>query len=570
MKTAAREVLQASARATAAGALLAALCAWLIAAAPVSSGADANARELLAHGTDQRYWAANVAPVPRSRTPAVKTSIRYRAAGDAEWREIAEFATPAVALADRGAELLLVLSGGQWSIVSDDGSVRSGTALPGGAGVMELASDGDDVWAVAAAPKGKMIPSPATTTIAATTTPTSTNASAATTSAATSSQGATTSTAPAPAATRSAPQLPPHDVGLFRLHLGRWSEEDVLPAGVGRDDIRAISMAVVDHRLMVALAAGLEVRVYTHDERGGWDAGTQVAVLGDRGEIKLLNHGDRPLLWMSDPAGPGVIFTRGDQRWSGPVKLEASPKLAGYDRRTLVVALGRLRLLASNPAGQLAEQFYKLDGFLDGPATEAVTIPRVADERLQQFFQVLVVVVLLVWMIGSMQHRPAIRVAVERIDQLQLAPLKRRAIGGVIDLVPLALAFMVADRLLGGSSPPTSARLTLDSPALAALGAGVGTYLLLTTLLELVLGRSIGKLLTGTRVAALDARPAPPAAVLIRNLLRIVDLMLVFPLGFVIFSPLRQRVGDMAAGTIVVMNDAPALPPAPPPPPDES
>jgi len=40
---------------------------------------------------------------------------------------------------------------------------------------------------------------------------------------------------------------------------------------------------------------------------------------------------------------------------------------------------------------------------------------------------------------------------------------------------------------------------------------------------------------------------------LIRNLLRVVDLiMLFFPLSFVIFSPLRQRVGDMAAGTIVV------------------
>ena len=90
----------------------------------------------------------------------------------------------------------------------------------------------------------------------------------------------------------------------------------------------------------------------------------------------------------------------------------------------------------------------------------------------------------------------------------------------------------------------------------------MGLYLLLTTALELVLGRSIGKLLTGTRVAALDARPAPPAAVLVRNLLRIVDLMMLFfPLTFVIFSPLRQRVGDMAAGTIVVTADAPEPPP---------
>src|SRR5437016_4417351 len=134
MKTAARKVLQVSIRATAAGALLTALCALLLAAAaeaaappaPVSSS-DASSRELLAHGTDQHYWAANVAPVPKSRNSAVTTSVRYRASGDVEWREIAEFATPAIALANRGAELLLVLNGGQWSIVSsDDGSVRSG------------------------------------------------------------------------------------------------------------------------------------------------------------------------------------------------------------------------------------------------------------------------------------------------------------------------------------------------------------------------------------------------------------------------------------------------------------
>ena len=58
-----------------------------------------------------------------------------------------------------------------------------------------------------------------------------------------------------------------------------------------------------------------------------WDAGTQVAVLGEGGDVTLLNHGGHPLLWMSDPAGPGTLFVRGEQRWSGPVKLQPSPKL---------------------------------------------------------------------------------------------------------------------------------------------------------------------------------------------------------------------------------------------------
>jgi uncharacterized RDD family membrane protein YckC len=87
---------------------------------------------------------------------------------------------------------------------------------------------------------------------------------------------------------------------------------------------------------------------------------------------------------------------------------------------------------------------------------------------------------------------------------------------------------------------------------MAWLAAGVGLYLLHTTVMELLFAKSIGKFATGLRVASLDGSRPTLLAVLTRNLLRLVDLALVFPPIFVFFSPLRQRVGDMAAGTIVV------------------
>jgi uncharacterized RDD family membrane protein YckC len=90
----------------------------------------------------------------------------------------------------------------------------------------------------------------------------------------------------------------------------------------------------------------------------------------------------------------------------------------------------------------------------------------------------------------------------------------------------------------------------------------MGVYLLLTTTMELITrGRSVGKLLTKTRVAALDGSRASASALLVRNLLRVIDILLFFPLSFVLFSPLRQRVGDMAGGTIVIRNDAPEVEP---------
>src|SRR5207253_860424 len=125
----------------------------------------------------------------------------------------------------------------------------------------------------------------------------------------------------------------------------------------------------------------LEVRVYSRGP-DGWDGGVQVGVLSPEGDLKLLEQNDRPMLWMPAAQGPGTLFVHGPQHWSGPIKLQPSPRLARYDRQALVVALGRLRLLASDAAGHLAEQFYRPDGTLDGPATEAVTIPRAGDDRL--------------------------------------------------------------------------------------------------------------------------------------------------------------------------------------------
>ena len=80
-------------------------------------------------------------------------------------------------------------------------------------------------------------------------------------------------------------------------------------------------------------------------------------------------------------------------------------------------------------------------------------------------------------------------------------------------------------------------------------------YLLHTSLAEALFGRSIGKACCRLRVVGLDGRPASPGAIVTRNMLRIIDLAMVFfPLLLILFSPLRQRAGDVAAGTLVVLS----------------
>lgn len=78
-------------------------------------------------------------------------------------------------------------------------------------------------------------------------------------------------------------------------------------------------------------------------------------------------------------------------------------------------------------------------------------------------------------------------------------------------------------------------------------------------------GRSIGKAAVGLRVVGDDGFPLSGRASLVRNLLRAVDILpsnYVVGLVAILVSSRSQRLGDLAAGTLVVRLDQPA--PAPP------
>src|SRR3954451_9167589 len=98
-------------------------------AAPPPSTAPApahvNTRDLLAYGTDQRFWSADVIPFIQGKTSGTKTFLRVRGPGDSQWQMVGELEAAAISLASRGNELLVVLDNGDWKIVSDSGA-RSG------------------------------------------------------------------------------------------------------------------------------------------------------------------------------------------------------------------------------------------------------------------------------------------------------------------------------------------------------------------------------------------------------------------------------------------------------------
>jgi uncharacterized RDD family membrane protein YckC len=74
------------------------------------------------------------------------------------------------------------------------------------------------------------------------------------------------------------------------------------------------------------------------------------------------------------------------------------------------------------------------------------------------------------------------------------------------------------------------------------------------TVMEGLFGATIGKFATGIRVRKADGSRLDFAPALIRNLLRIIDAIFVYLVGaiFVWTSPIKQRLGDRVAKTVVV------------------
>jgi len=130
----------------------------------------------------------------------------------------------------------------------------------------------------------------------------------------------------------------------------------------------------------------------------------------------------------------------------------------------------------------------------------------------------------------------------------------------------LALAWYVVAALL------YNGRASLAPPLLSGARWFVGVvvpalaiYFLYHYVLELAMyGRTPGKRMAGVRIATRDGAVPGAGALLVRNVFRLVDsLPLFYPVGLisVIVTQHHVRIGDMAAGTLLVFERAETPPP---------
>jgi uncharacterized RDD family membrane protein YckC len=139
--------------------------------------------------------------------------------------------------------------------------------------------------------------------------------------------------------------------------------------------------------------------------------------------------------------------------------------------------------------------------------------------------------------------------------EYRLAGVGSRFVATLIDSVLQGLLALVVVLVLAVVSTPLDQMSRVYAWAFGAICLFLlmdGYYVLFETIWN---GQSPGKRMCGLRVIRDGGHPVDFRAVLIRNLLRTVDAlpgMYALGVGFILLHPQNRRLGDIAAGTLVV------------------
>jgi len=494
-------------------------CGWAVAA----PGAQPAPRDVLGHADTSKFWIAQVARAKDQDEVGEQTTIWYRGRFDS-WAPMPAVGGRVVSMASGGGELLLVMADGQWMIADGD-ELRPGPAAPGGEKMLAVANERDDVWAIVLTDESTTQPTTAATN------PT----------------------------TRPAGQR----LVAFRFEAGKWVDPQDLPPGISEEPVE-LSMTVVDHLPWIGWRGrDGSLRIIRLGENHSW-----VTVLSRAGQgpadFKLLTIQGQAALWRdkSQNSAPiaGVLSLGNDFSKTlalsapGPLAMSSGSHVLS-NSHTVAFAFERVRWLGIVD-DQPIDQAYDLEGHTAG-ATELLRGPQSEPIPLGPCVATAGAVVLIAAGSALRQRKsqPAVfaakgpRTSPGEI-KLRLAPLGVRFAAGLVDLLPCLAAVGLlhhpgAEGLVPLVDPESIRRIA----ALAVL-----TYLLHTTVAEAICGQSIGKMFFGIRVVGPEGEPPSLRSIILRNILRVLDLA-VAPLLLVLLTPLRQRIGDLAAGTVVIATD---------------
>jgi uncharacterized RDD family membrane protein YckC len=343
---------------------------------------------------------------------------------------------------------------------------------------------------------------------------------------------------------------------LYRLTGRQWTVVGDVPPAAQRTDE---SLAAVGTAGDVLYLAG----VTDHTQVSLWrlQSDNTFEPMGDYRtpfplrELEVHDLGNKPGIWASPKETAGGLVLIGSPRIDPPDALIDLGPIAGE----LAISGGRLRFFYKDKQGPTLEQVYELSGNKLGEPLEFRLPLWPVGVLLETVFQYLILGALGMAVVASIARRAPTRAAAERLlnnpEALPVAPLFPRMAAGAIDAAPYIAAMLIAGNTLSSDAGTTGVNPSLlnPQPLLWIIVASV-VSVLITAVGEMLFGRSLGKFLFGLHVTNLEGNRPGLMPILVRNLLRLVDYTLFVPMVVVLFSPLRQRIGDSAAGTLVLMS----------------
>jgi uncharacterized RDD family membrane protein YckC len=342
---------------------------------------------------------------------------------------------------------------------------------------------------------------------------------------------------------------------LFKLEAGQWEAIAEFPPqpDTSVSLVGDISLAVIATRPVVAfqLSDG-SVRLLRLKEDRSWETIDFVSPLASEKivDFQLINAGNVALLWTTNGKNIGELYHVEDAK-SPPVDLKWIGE-NGPESLPAVTAFGGYLRLIGLHGGRIYEQRYEPSGEPVGQAAELVVPSNLNDSPLREWLNGALVLALTFSVMATLYRRTLLRKRTTLLTPPPPAPLVLRAAAGFLDLLPflVTVAWVTAHQ---DKSLDPQERLE-DLPAIIATSISVGVYLLHTTLSEVFTDRTLGKWLFGLRVVTVEGTRPNFLQLIIRNILRVLDLLW-FPLILVVISPLRQRSADIAAGTMVVRRE---------------
>lgn len=276
-----------------------------------------------------------------------------------------------------------------------------------------------------------------------------------------------------------------------------------------------------------------------------WTTLGRLAPIDDAVPI-ALDDAEKPTVLMVEPSGRLRMARHDGKSWTPLTPLLVSDELARANTTALLLG-GELRAIAPATNRVLDQTLDPSGNAVGKPRSTALSSTPPPASPVEIVVKVLAVMMMVAALVLTV--RSPVVLPDPQAKPLRLPSLALRLASGMLDALPLVLGPMIfAVRRLATGIDPASPPDTLDE---LLIYGGIFVYIAYTAVTELVLGRTPGKLLCGLIVVSRDGTPATPRQRLIRNILRLLDIYLI-PLLIVAATPLRQRLGDLVAGTVVV------------------